>query len=406
MSSFNRRESAEWSISVATEAERLQAAVDKALAEAAGRGFPAPPGETLEGILTVGQDTKGKLVEIDGKIYEERRSTLFQQQEFALKVLVQIGKLAFELYREQIFNALALEQSQTQATIERRGADVERQNAETEFRQVAIINQRAAVEQSIITFRQQLVDAEYTSMAAEKILIQAQLATAEKKLEIIASIYQVIAAEQLVLAANQRRATALQKVLVARQALAEIKLEEVPLYQEKATARLAMADAITKEIPVREAIERLGYDRIDLKTTEEYAGHLERESQFDLELALESEARAETALHLAQAQSRRVLEEYRNTVESAVLTNKRLLQEYDIDFRLYDRLERETIRVDNEIELLDHERSNLSDQLSHLLTNMEDLANDLYDRIFASADRIETSVNTSITTARTIYRGS
>ena len=213
--SYNAREAAEWALGVDAEAEKLLTGVDKALAGGAARGFPSPPGDTLEAILTAGQDSKAKLAEVDGKIYETRRGVLFQQQEFLLNVLVKLAKLAFDLYKDDIFNALAIEEEQVKALKETTRADVERRNAETERRQVAIIQNRAEAEQHIIVYRQQLVAKETTTLTAEAILINAQLATAEKKLEIIASIYQVLAAEQLVLAAERRRAASLSKVLAA-----------------------------------------------------------------------------------------------------------------------------------------------------------------------------------------------
>ena len=76
MSTFNSRESAEWSLAVDAEAEKLLTGVDKALADGAARGFPSPPGETLAAILAAGQDTKGRLATVDGKIYDTRREVL------------------------------------------------------------------------------------------------------------------------------------------------------------------------------------------------------------------------------------------------------------------------------------------------------------------------------------------
>ena len=67
---YNQRESAEWALGVDAEAEKLLSGVDKALADGAARGFPAPPGDTLEAILMAGQDAKGKLAEVNGKIHD------------------------------------------------------------------------------------------------------------------------------------------------------------------------------------------------------------------------------------------------------------------------------------------------------------------------------------------------
>ena len=313
---YNSRESAEWTLAVDAEAGKLLTGADKVLADGVARGFPSPPGNTLATLLAIGQDTKVKLAESDGKIYETRRAVLFQEQEYLLSTLVKLAKLAMELYREQIFNALAIEEVQEHATATRALADVERHNSETELRQKAIIMHRAEAERRIIVYKAQLVKAETTTLTAETILVQAQLATAEKKLEIIASIYQVLAAEKLVVAAEQRRAASLQKVLAAELIVAGIKKEMVPYYIQKATALEAYAQAIIADLPVEEALIRLGYDRIDLKTTEEYAGHLEREQQEELELLREQFVRSNTAMELLRIQNRRIILEYRNQIQT------------------------------------------------------------------------------------------
>jgi hypothetical protein len=383
--SFNRRESAEWALGVDAEAEKLTATVDKALTDGAARGFPAPPGDTLEAILNLGQGTKGKLAEEDGKIYETRRGVLFQEQEFALNVLVKVAKLAFEIYKDDIFNALAIEEEQVKALRQTSMADVERLNAETELRQKAIIQQRAEAEQRIIVYRKQLIQEETKTLTAEQILINAQLATAEKKLEIIASIYQVLAAEQLVLAAEKRRAASLTKVLAAELIVAGIKKEMIPFYVEKAQAREALAQAIIDEIPITEALIKLGYDRIDLKTTEEYAAHLEREQQEELELLREQFIRANTAAETTRLENRRLLLEYRNQIQAQIMDLRKSLQEDEVAFRLRTGLAREAIGVNNEVAVTHHEIANLTKELISVLQNMTQRASDQAGTIEASA---------------------
>jgi hypothetical protein len=403
--SFNSRESAEWALGVDAEAEKLLNAADKALADGAARGFPSPPGDTLASLLAIGQDSKGKLAELDGKIHDTRRGVLFQEQEFALNVLVKLAKLAMELYRAEIFDVLAIEEEQVKSLRETSRADVERRNAETERRQVAIIQNRAEAERRIIVYRQQLVAEETTTLTAEAILINAQLATAEKKLEIIASIYLVLAAEQLVLAAEQRRAVSLSKVLAAELIVAGIKKEMVPFYIEKAEAREALAAAIIAEIPITEAIIRLGYDRIDLKTTEEYAGHLEREQQEELELLREQFIRANTAMELTKLQNHRLLLEYRNTVQAQILDQRKILQEDEVAFRLATGLAREKIGVDNEVAVTRHEIINLTQELVSLLANMESRAHDQADTVHASAFTKTSISRLSAAIARRIVAG-
>ena len=109
---FDPKESALWTQAVDKTAGELRAVTAKILADNAGRGFPMPTGDALWGILNAGQEAKDKLAEMDGKIYEDRSKDLFEIDEFTLKVLVRLAKLDLEAYREAIFNALALEQSQ------------------------------------------------------------------------------------------------------------------------------------------------------------------------------------------------------------------------------------------------------------------------------------------------------
>ena len=228
MGTFNRRESADFAIAADAETEKLLSGVEKVLADGASRGFPTPPGETLEAILAISLGAKDKLVAANGSLYDKSREVLFQQQEYALNVHVRLAKLVMELYREQIFDALSVEKAEVEDLKERNLADVERLNNQTELRQRAIIQARAEAERRIIVYKQQLVEAEAVTLQAEAILIQASLATAEKKLEIISSIYQVLAAEELVVAAETRRAASLTKVLAAELITAGVKKEMVP----------------------------------------------------------------------------------------------------------------------------------------------------------------------------------
>ena len=386
--SFNRRESADWAMAVDTEAGKLLDTVNKELADGAARGFAAPPGDTLASILAVGQDTKGKLAELDGKIYETRRGVIFQEQEYALSILVRLAKLSMELYREQLFNALAVEQTCQEAQRDRALADVDRLDFETELRQRAIIMARAEAERQIIVYRAQLVAEETATLPLEEALINAQLATAEKKLEIIDSIYQILAAEELVLAAEQRRAASLTKVLAAELITAGIKREMIPYYIQKAEAREALAAAITAEIPITEAIIRLGYDRIELGRAKEDAAHLERLEQIDMELLREQYVRANTAMEFARAQNRRLLLKYHNEIQALIQDQKKALQKDEIKFQLDTRLDRERIGVNNEVSVTQHEISNLTSELISILANMETRAWDDRDRIRDSALRI------------------
>ncbi|CAO0821550.1 hypothetical protein DFAR_2470005 [Desulfarculales bacterium] len=99
--------------------EKMTDGVEKALSESAARGFPVPGGDSLSVILDLTQEAKGVIVEGHGKIYEERSGQIFEIQKFVLEYLVKVAKFAMELYREQLFNAISLEQAQQAADTER-----------------------------------------------------------------------------------------------------------------------------------------------------------------------------------------------------------------------------------------------------------------------------------------------
>jgi len=368
----NKQESGRFAILADQELSKLSDGVDKALGEAAGRGFAMPPGNTLEAILAAGQDTKGKLTEGLGKIYDDRRGVLFQEIEFEMKIIVALAKLGMELYREELLNALAVEQQEAEQLRDQGKADVERMNAETDKRQVAIIRDRAEMEGRITVYKAQLVSAEIATLPYEEALINAQLATAEKKLEIIDSIYKVLAAEELVLAAEQRRAVSLELVLEAHLELAGIKREMIPFYLQKADARLVLADAITREIPITKALVELGYDRINLKDAEEAAKHLESGGQLELELAKEAWVRANKATEIAKAQSRRLLQEYANVIKAEILGKKKSLEMDGVSFKLNTSLARTGMEITDNVQLAGAERMNITQETTSMVAGLSD----------------------------------
>ena len=225
-------------------------------------------------------------------------------------------------------------------------------------------------------------------MASERNLIDAQIATATKKLEVIESIYQVLAAEELVLAAEQRRADAETLVLTAKRELAAVKQSMVPFYVEKAEAKEALALAITQEIPVQEAIIRLGYDRIALKDFEEDANHQTRQAEEAVVMANFGVVRATAAVTIARTQSQRLLKEFSNTIQAEIMDKKRSLAEDGFDFKLSSGLSREAIGVNNEVAVTNHETANLSSELAAILQNMEDRAVDQAATVKDGAIRI------------------
>ena len=98
MASYNLTESGLWQQASDKIVGELHQGVDKALSEAASRGYAAAPGDTLAAILGAGMAAKGKLAEENGKIYESRRKTLFEIQTFEMELIVKLAKLGMVLY--------------------------------------------------------------------------------------------------------------------------------------------------------------------------------------------------------------------------------------------------------------------------------------------------------------------
>ena len=369
--SFDRTESGKWAIASAELVGKYEEGRDKALNDAASRGFAAADGSSLAAILAMGQETKSKLTEFNGtKIYDDRRGILFQQQEFEMKLIVSLAKLGMQLYAAELIFALSLEEAANTALRDQGTADVVRLNAEVDLRQRSIIQSRAEAERKVTVLKAALVDAEEGTLVYEAALINAQLATAEKKLEIIASIYEVLAAEELVLAAENRRAATLEVLLAAELVVADIKKAMIPFYIEKAGARVQLADAITKDIPVQKAIVELGYDKIDLENRKEFAAHLLRLAENELELAKLGWTRANSVLTLTQLQSRRLLQAYENTVQAEVLTLKKSLAEDGVDLRLSSSLARTGITVNDDAQVAYAEAGNTTTELQAIRSGL------------------------------------
>jgi len=162
----------------------------------------------------------------------------------------------------------------------------------------------------------------------------------------------------------------------------------VPFYITKASARLELADAITADIPVQKAIVELGYDRIDLENRKEFAAHLLRLAENELELAKLGWTRANSVLTFAQVQSRRLLQEYENVIQAQVLALKESLTEAGVDLRLSSSLARTAIGVDDDVEVTMAEKVNTSSELAAILTGLANRGN-------AQADAILSGMKTS-----------
>ena len=307
-----------------------------------------------------------------------------------------------ELYREELMNALAIEQAENTALRDRDNADVARMNAEVDLRQRAIIQARAEAERRVVVLKAALVAAEEGTLPYETALVNAQLATAEKKLEIIASIYLVLAAEELVLAAENRRAASLTLLLDAQMIVAEIKKQMIPFWIGKANARIDLAAAITAEIPISKAIIELGYDRIALEDRKEAAAHYVRGLELGLEVLKEQWTRANKATELSRAESRRLLQTYANITQAEIMANKKSLNEDGIDIKLTTGLARQAIGVNDDVQVTTAEVGNTTEELAAILAGLAARAKAQADSIDASKEKHTRNESTTLLSRKII----
>jgi hypothetical protein len=396
MTSFNRTESARFAQENQKIVGELHAGVDKALAEAASRGFPAAPGDTLATILAAGQAAKDKLTEFNGtKIYDDRRKVLFEQDEFAMKMIVSLAALGMKLYAAELINALVLENAENTALRDIGLADVIRMTAVVESRQAAIIQNRAEAERQVIVYKVLLASAELATLTSEIALVNAQLATAIAKLEIIGTIYEIVAAEELVLAAERAKQAALLNVLAAKQALAAAKRELVAVHLEKAAAHETLAVAITDEVGVKMQVEALGYDRAALRVAEGEAEHGVRSAELALEAARATLARASGATEIARAQSQSIIAAASNAAQASINASKSAAGMTNVNTRMATSLGHATIESNQGVAIAAFETSTVATELAAVLQGLAARAQAQANAINASKEN--TTINDSTT---------
>lgn len=398
-------ESAQWSQAVQQAAGDLDTAVQTAMAKNAAQGFASPAGPALATILQVGNKAQTALTEANGKIYAGQRERIFQVEEFDLKMDVEEAKLAMELYKAELLNALAVEQAQQDADFEEWRADLMRANAETEKREVALIKARADIEHELNGFKKEQAQAEYLTLDAEVKLIDARTATAEKKLEILDSLYEVVAAEKLIIAAEQRRVVALELAIASKERLAEIKEGMIPLYLERADARTQLADAVTDDAEYRQKIVELGYDKIAVRDAQEEAEHQVKEAEYDHAVANEQLSKANMAVELLRAQSRYLLQDYQTATKKSLLSRENVLKKLGVDLSLSTDYSRKSMANVADVAMTEYQRELLDTEITAKLDDIYDVAQDTYNTVYKSAIQ-KYKHYTSSTTGKKIYKGS
>ena len=316
---YDSNESARWALAVSATTEKYRQATDKAMAEAAARGFMAPPGIYRLALVEASREAKNELAKANGEIYKVRREMLAKDDEAEQKYLLKLLKVDAEAYRNALENAYRLFEAQETASLDEYRARIDRMNAETDKRQARIISEKAQVERQVNYWKKLQIIAEGQNLNAEGLLIQEKVRTAEIKLSTLNYIGLIVEAERLVLAAEKKRAEALTRVVDASRSVAEIKKTMIPLYLQKAAARNQQAEAIIKETEDKKELELLGYEKVNLNREKHEAEHNIQLAEALYEQAKLEYVRADRLTELFRAQARRLLTEYEEHVRRLVI---------------------------------------------------------------------------------------
>lgn len=331
---FPKDEAAKWSAGVDEAIRKMAKDRKAALSEAAAAGFDLVPGTAMEAVTEAAVVAKLTMTQLNGKIYGDGLQIIEKAEETDEKVAFGFAKLDMQAYRAQIENALDVEKAEADYGVETQRARVERLKSDVERGQVAIIQERAAIEQEIDEWRLYAIAAEDDTLDAEVDLANEKVRTAQAKLAIIEHLYAVIAAEELVLGAERRKAIAMEELIAAEALVVEAKRGLIPQQRQKAAARIEQAEAIRSEAEVRRDIEELGYDKIAVKQAEDAAEHAVKQAELTFETARLLFTRADLSARLFSDELKTALMAYQNVVRRRVTGEKAALDQEEKIFRL------------------------------------------------------------------------
>lgn len=350
-------EAAKWGQELDGISRKYQGEVRGALMEAAGRGFPAPPGPVLELIVATGFQAKVKATEANAKVYQDSTERWLKEEETDQKVVVGLAKLDLEILKADYDNAHELAKAYADMTLDEKKAAIQKLQSDVERRQAYIIEEKANIEHEVNYWKKLAIQAEGIALDAEVQLIREKVKTAEEKLKIIVYLYEVIAAEQIVIIAEQRRAETMKLVIEKLKQLTEVKKTMIPLYEQKASARLLDAEAVKDEAENKKQIEELGYRRIELKREQEEADHQVRLAEEDYEEARLEYVRADRLTELTRAEAKTLLMEYEAEVREKLIHMKKALEKEERRFRVDQKAFWERYGWSNEFDFMTVQRA-------------------------------------------------
>lgn len=384
---LDRSEHAKWIQKKNAINRQYVAESNKIFNDSAARGFSVPPANTLRNIISLGQNVKAELSNINGQVYGEGIDTSFQIEEHDLKLAVEYSKIEMALYSQQILNALEIEVANMNDLFARQKADIDKEKTRIDLRQKDLILQKAEQDRRITDYKIEMVDVERSTLDKDIELLEAKIETAEMQLTIIDSLREVIAAEQLIVAAEQRKAEAIEILLVVETEIAAIKESMIPYYQDLADAKSQLADAIKQEAYDKMEMAKLQIQRAQLKIDQANDFATEQNYEGSIVDAQTNYNNTVADTRLYQNDAQKILSEKQSEIKRELITLTEELKKRDIDIDFDYKEKRKIIEDDSTIEKYNTQINTNADTLDAQLSSMEKISDSKVEKIKASGRR-------------------
>lgn len=378
---FKRAEHSKWIKKKKPIMENYLKEMNGLLDNAANRGFAVVPGNVHEKVMNLGLETKKRLTQENGELYNEQKGSIFQQEEFDLNLLVDYARLKLQLYIQRLLNALELEWAELKEAFRKAQWEDKKLRAIIEKRNADLILAEARTRAEVFAYRTQLEQTKLLTLDKELELIQAQYETAQERLKIIPYLEEVIKAEQLVIEAEQRRVIVLNRVIEIEEELAIIKEGLIPKYKELAAKKEEQAKAIEEEAYWKKLMIELGYRETELKDTEAAAQVSQTEAEEALENARLAYVRAQGAAEIARAKAQTTLSQFRAYIARTITEIGERIKKADIDLRLDTAFEKLAMAIEDETEIQDERQLIIQAEKLNQIFNLGKIADYQYWRI-------------------------
>ena len=353
----------------------------KVISAMAARGFTLAPGNMLAGIIEMAKQTKKALTEANAQTYNDEREIQYDIDEFSLNLAVNYARLEFELYKQQVLNALEWETAKLEEDFKKGKDYIRRLETEINKRNAELIEFKAQIDSEIWEYRQKIESLRGETLDKELQLAEAKMETAQEKMKLIEPLQQAIDAEALVIAAEKRRAEALKIVLEIEKEIALLKEGLIPDYLKLAGKRQELADAIISESKWQKLLIELGYRETDLKDAQTNAELERAEKEKELEIARLNYIKAANALSIAKAHMQTVLSQLSKENTDTILELRTELAKEKITTQLDNYIKKLDIRVEDENEIKEKRIALSQSATTEQIAKLIELANSTDQRI-------------------------